>query len=73
MNTEPRKRKRAAPSPDAFAFTIADAQSMGAPSKSTIYELIKKGRLVAIRREGLPTLIEGNSLRALLGIGEAKS
>ena len=69
---EPRRRirKRAAPSPDAFAYTIQDAQSYGAPGKTKIYALAKTGKLKLIRKDGLPTMIEGDSLRALL-LGEA--
>ena len=62
---KPRRRQRAAPNPDAFAFTIADAQAMGAPSRTTIYGLFNAGVLRKVRVAGR-TMIEGNSLRALL-------
>jgi hypothetical protein len=63
----PRKtRRRAAPSPNAFAFTVADAQAMGAPSRTTIYELIKAGILKTVDAPGCQQLITGDSLRALL-------
>ena len=32
-------RRRAPPARNAFAFTLVDAQMMGAPSKSAIYDL----------------------------------
>lgn len=63
---KPRTRARAAPNPLAFAFTIEDAQGMGAPGRTKIYELAKCGQLKLIKVAGR-TLIEGNSLRALLG------
>ena len=37
-------RARAAPHPLAFAYTIADAQSMGAPGRTTIYKMAKATR-----------------------------
>lgn len=71
--TEPKKRerRRAAPSPNAFAYTVPDAQSMGGPSRTTIYELIKKGILKTVDAPGCPQLINGDLLRALLS-GKAK-
>jgi hypothetical protein len=63
-----RARARAAPSPVALAFTIGDAQSMGAPGRTTIYKLAKLGRLQLLRVGGR-TLIDGDSLRALLRPG----
>ena len=69
---ETKKRQRAMPAANAFAFTIRDAQAMGAPGKSTIYEMIKDGRLTTIEVEGCPTMITGDSLRALLS-GKDKS
>jgi hypothetical protein len=62
-----RNRARPSPSPNAFAFTIADAQSMGGPGKTKIYEMAKSGELKMIRVAGR-TLIDGDSLRALLGV-----
>jgi hypothetical protein len=64
-NTMPRLRKRAAPNPSAYAFTIPDGQAMGAPSTTTIYKLAKDGKLKLVRVAGR-TMIEGDSLRALL-------
>jgi hypothetical protein len=59
-------RRRALPSPNALAFTIADAQSLGAPSRTTIDGLIKKGILKTVEAPGCQVLITGDSLRALL-------
>jgi hypothetical protein len=62
-------RERAMPARNAYAFTIKDAQRMGAPGKSTIYEFVKAGRLTFLKREpGLPVMLTGDSVRALLGI-----
>ena len=63
---QPKTRRRAAPSPNAFAFTLRDAQSMGAPSRTTIHGLIKDGILKTVDAPGCPLLITGDSLRALL-------
>jgi hypothetical protein len=62
-----RKRDRALPSPQAYAFTIADAQAMGLPGKSKIYEMIKAGTLATIKVGGR-TLLKGDSVRAVLGV-----
>jgi hypothetical protein len=75
-NTEPGKKKRlrnrrrrALPARNAFAYTLPDAQAMGAPSKSAIYDLAKKGDLKFIEKKpGCPVMLEGNSLRTLLGV-----
>lgn len=63
--TKPRKRLRAAADPMAHAFTIADAQAMGAPGRTKIYELFKSGKLRKVNVAGR-TMVDGNSLRALL-------
>ena len=68
-NPKPRNRARALPARNAFAYTIEDGQAMGLPGKTTIYELVKTGRLKFIHVEGR-TLITGESLRALLGVDE---
>jgi hypothetical protein len=65
-----RERARAEPSPNAFAFTITDAQKMGAPGKSKIYELAASGRLKLFNIDGR-TMVDGDSLRALLKVEEA--
>ncbi len=61
-----RKRLRAAADPNAHAFTILDAQSMGAPGRTKIYELAKQGQLKLLHVAGR-TMVDGASLRALLG------
>jgi len=60
-----RKRQRAAADPAAFAYTIEDAQSMGAPGRTKIYELIAQGKLNSVVVGGR-RMIVGDSLRALL-------
>jgi hypothetical protein len=67
MKRDRRNRLRARPHPMAFAYTIADAQSMGAPSRTKIYQLAKLGKLTLVRGCGR-TLVSGDSLRALLGV-----
>ena len=62
-----RNRARPAPSPNAFAFTIADAQAMGGPGRTKIYDLAKRGELKLIDVAGR-TMVDGASLRALLGV-----
>lgn len=62
-----RKRLRAAPTPMAHAFRIPDAQAMGAPGRTKIYELAKSGKLKLLHVAGR-TLVDGASLRALLGV-----
>lgn len=62
-----RNRARPAPSPNAFAFTIADAQAMGGPGRTKIYDLAKCGDLKLIDVAGR-TMVDGASLRALLGV-----
>jgi len=62
-----RRRARPAPSPNAFAFTLEDAQAMGAPGRTKIYDLANSGELKMIKVAGR-TLIDGDSLRALLGV-----
>ncbi len=60
-----RHRKRPAPSPNAFAYTLDDSRAMGGPGKAKTYELAKEGRLKLLHVDGR-TLVEGDSLRALL-------
>jgi hypothetical protein len=62
-----RTRRRPMPSPDAFAYTLHDAQKMGAPGRTKLYELEKEGRVEFVRIDG-QTLVKGDSLRALLGV-----
>jgi excisionase family DNA binding protein len=65
-----RKRERALPSPQAYAFTIQDGQAMGLPGKSKIYEMIADGTLKTVKVGGR-TLLKGDSVRAVLGASEA--
>ncbi len=62
-----RARRRPAPVVHAYAFTIPDAQAMGGPGRTKIYELAKSGKLKLLRVAGR-TMVDGASLRALLGI-----
>ena len=63
---KPRQRRRAAASRDAFAFTMKDAQSLGAPGRTSLYKLAAAGKLKMLKVAGR-TMIDGDSLRALLG------
>lgn len=65
--TRTRRRARPAPSPNAFAYTIADTQAMGGPGRTKIYDLAKRGDLKLIDVAGR-TMVDGASLRALLGV-----
>lgn len=65
-----RERARPVPNPNALAFTIPDAQALGAPGTTTVYALFKSGALRKIK-VGARTMIEGDSLRRLLR-GEAR-
>lgn len=62
---ESRTRRRAAAQPDALAFTIEDAQAMGAPCRTKIYMLARDGRLKMFK-VARRVMIDGDSLRALL-------
>jgi hypothetical protein len=66
-----RRRLRAMPSPDAYSFTIPDAQAMGAPSKTTIYGIDKRlkaeGKALLFKDAAGRTMMYGNMLRALFG------
>ena len=48
----PRKRRRAPPSPNAFAYTFVDALAMGGPDRAKSYELMKSGRLQLLKVDG---------------------
>jgi hypothetical protein len=63
-----RRRARAAPSPNAMAFTLEDAQAMGAPGRTKIYALAKQHKLKLLKVAGR-TMVDGQSLRALLSVG----
>jgi hypothetical protein len=56
------------PSPDALDYRIKQAQFIGGPCRTKIYELAKKGHLKLVRIDG-QTLIKGDSLRNLLKHG----
>ena len=66
-NKKSGKRLRAAANPMAHAFAIPDAQAMGAPGRTKIYELAKCGKFKLLHVAGR-TLVDGASLRALLGV-----
>lgn len=51
--------------PDAFGFTLRDAVRMSGIGKTKLYELGRCGQLRMVKVAGR-TLIEGDSLRALL-------
>jgi hypothetical protein len=59
------QRERALPSPNVHAYTIPDAQAMGLPGRTKIYELINAGRLKVIKLDHR-TMVVGDSLRELL-------
>ena len=56
------------PLPDAHAYRIKEAQFMGGPGRTKIYELAKKGHLKLVRIDGR-TPIEVESLRNLVKHG----
>lgn len=47
-----RQRQRPLPAANAFAYTIADGMAMGLPGKSTVYKLIKSGKLKTVQSQG---------------------
>jgi hypothetical protein len=61
------KRERPTPLPNALAYRVDEVALMGGPRRTKLYELAKAGKLKLIRVEGR-TLVEGNSLRRLLGV-----
>lgn len=61
-----RQRRREAVNPNALAFTIRDAQAVGAPGSTKIYELIKTGKLASFVDAAGRRMIVGDSLRAML-------
>lgn len=64
-----RVRTLAPPPPaNALAFTVPDTCSMARLGRTTIYKLVKDGRLRLVRVNGR-SLICGDSLRALLAGG----
>ena len=65
-------RKRALPSPHAYAFTISDGQSMGLPGRTTIWKMIRAGTLEAIDVGGRK-MLTGASVRRVLGVKEPEA
>lgn len=66
-----RERKpRPAPLPDAITYNIPDAGRVSGIGRTTLFGLIKAGRL-KVNRETGRTLIVGDSLRELLTGGNA--
>ncbi len=64
------KRAQLAPLPHAFAYRIDEVSLMGGPRRTKLYELAKAGKLKFIYVAGR-TLVDGNSLRRLLGVEAA--
>lgn len=62
--SRPRAVRPTAP-PDALGFTVRDACRLGGFGRTTLYGLVKAGRLDLVRVGGR-TLVVGDSLRALL-------
>lgn len=67
---KPRTARPLAPA-DALAFRVNDARIHAGLSRTTLYKLINDGRLKALNVAGR-TLIEGDSLRALLRGDQAR-
>lgn len=66
-NRQERRHGHTMPSPQAFAYSLEDARIMGGPGRTKIYDLAKRGKLKLIRVAGR-TKVDGDSLRALLGV-----
>jgi excisionase family DNA binding protein len=64
---KPRRRLRAAPHPYAFTYTVADTEAMCGFGRTKIYELVRAGKL-RLMKVGARSLINGDDLRALLGV-----
>ena len=58
-------RMRLGPLPDAIAFRVNEVAIMGGPKRTKLYQLAAQGRLKLVRAGGR-TLVDGDSLRALL-------
>lgn len=69
-----RKRLRALPSPDAYAFTVHDSQAMGGPGKTKLYEIAKQlkaeGKTLLFKDAAGRTMVVGDMLRELLSVKE---
>jgi hypothetical protein len=64
------RKARPAPLPDALAFTLNDASRVSGLSRSTLRRRAAEGALRLFRCGGR-TLVDGASLRRLLGVAEA--
>jgi hypothetical protein len=62
------KQEPLPPLPNALVYSIRDVRRMGGPGKTSIYALAKAGKLKLVRI-GSRTLVDGDSLRALLREG----
>ncbi len=60
-----RHRERPAPLPNALAYRVDEVPLMGGPRRTKLYELAAAGKLKLVKVAGR-TLVEGDSLRALL-------
>jgi hypothetical protein len=69
-----RRRQRAMPSPHAFAYTVADAASVGGPGKTSLYEADKRlkaeGKRLLFKDGFGRTMVYGDILRELCGVKE---
>jgi hypothetical protein len=63
-----RRRLRAQPSPNAFAYTQEDAQAMGGPARTKLYELRMDGTLKSFVDPAGRVMIVGDSLREFLRV-----
>jgi hypothetical protein len=62
------RRERPAPLPNAHAYRINEVALMGGPCRTKTYALAAEGKLRLVRVGGR-TLVDGDSLRALLRDG----
>jgi excisionase family DNA binding protein len=62
---EAARERRGDPLPNAITYCTEDACRIGGFGKTTLYALLKAGKLRALKL-GAKTLIDGDSLRALL-------
>jgi hypothetical protein len=70
IENAPRRRSaRPAPLPDPLAYGLADAARLSGLSRATLRRRAAEGSLRLIKVGGR-TLVEGNSLRRMLGIAE---
>jgi hypothetical protein len=68
-NGKRRNRQRPMPAANAFTYTVEDGMMMGLPGKTTVYAMIKDGRLQTINVGGR-TMLTGESVRRVLGVKE---